>query len=109
MHVDASSHLVLPRSQRQANKNTTADGTMALQVRILVPGCQTVLGDAAADSELFMTDEVEEVLLSSVQGLATAKQLQREFDPDLRTRHFKEDEELRKRNAAAKAAGKHGK
>jgi len=89
--------------------NTQQPPTMphASQVRILVPGSHTVLGDAAADNELFLTDEVEEVLLSSVQGLAAAKQLQREFDSDLRTRHFKEDEELRQRNVAAKAAGKH--
>ena len=33
----------------------------AVQVRTLVPGAETVLGDAAADAELFVTDEYEEV------------------------------------------------
>lgn len=33
----------------------------AMQVRLLVPGAETVLGDAAADAELFVTDEYEEV------------------------------------------------
>ncbi len=33
----------------------------AVQVRLLVPGAETVLGDAAADAELFVTDEYDEV------------------------------------------------
>jgi hypothetical protein len=33
----------------------------AMQVRLLVPGAETVLGDAAADAELFVTDEYDEV------------------------------------------------
>lgn len=43
----------------------------AAQVRTLVPGAETVLGDAAADAELFVTDEYEEVghLLFTAQTL----------------------------------------
>lgn len=65
-----------------------------------------MLGDAGSEAELFVTDDFEDVLLSEVQGLVTASRLTREFDPDLRVRHFEEDEALRKRNAAAKAAGR---
>jgi hypothetical protein len=35
-----------------------------MQVRLLVPGAETVLGDAAADAELFVTDEYDEVRLT---------------------------------------------
>lgn len=70
-----------------------------------MPGAETVLGDAGADAELFVTDDFEDVLLSEVTGLVTAKRLIRDFDPDIRIRQFEDDEALRKRNAAAKAAG----
>jgi hypothetical protein len=32
-----------------------------MQVRLLVAGMNTVLGDAAADAELFVTEDFEEV------------------------------------------------
>jgi hypothetical protein len=41
---------------------------VSLQVRLLVPGAETVLGDAAADAELFVTDEYEEVSLFQTVG-----------------------------------------
>lgn len=72
---------------------------------MLIPGAETVLGDAGADAELFVTDDYEDILLSEVTGAATAKRLTREFDPDVRIKQFEDDEALRKRNAAAKAAG----
>ncbi|KAF8055388.1 MET1B [Scenedesmus sp. PABB004] len=82
------------------------DGDQMAQVRLLVPGADTVLGDAAAEAELFLTEGYEDVLLPEIAGLAAASRLEREFDPDARGRQFVEDEALRKRNAAAKAAGK---
>lgn len=39
----------------------------AVQVRLLVPGAETVLGDAAADAELFVTDDYE--MVSTAQRL----------------------------------------
>jgi hypothetical protein len=45
------------------------------------------------------------MLCDVAAGLGNVKQLHREFDPELRVRQFQEDEALRARNAAAKAAG----
>lgn len=95
----------LPATHSCSQCCSSTSPSPAVQVRILVHGQETVLGDAAADSELFVTDDYEDVGLAEVVGLAAAKRLVREFDPDLRGRQFKEDEALRKANAEAKAAG----
>lgn len=49
-----------------------------------------------------------QVDLSDVTGLANVKRLQRDADHESRLHHFKEDEALRKKNAAAVAAGEGG-
>lgn len=38
------------------------------QVRMLLPGCETVLGDAASDAELFVTDDYVTVPLAGLPG-----------------------------------------
>jgi hypothetical protein len=69
---------------------------LLLQVRELLRGCDTVLGDVASDGELFVTDDTSNWPLTEVAGLLTGPGLlQREWDRALRLDYFKEDEELR--------------
>ncbi|KAF6265105.1 hypothetical protein COO60DRAFT_1470199 [Scenedesmus sp. NREL 46B-D3] len=82
------------------------DGEALAQVRMLAAGRDTVLGDAAAEEQLFLTGDFEDIALADISGLGNVKQLRREFDPELRARQFQEDEALRARNAAAKAEGR---
>jgi len=80
-------------------------GSKMVQVRVLLRGADTVLGDVASDDELFVTESVEEVALSEVTGKSDAARLAREWRWEKRLDHFKEDEELRKRNIEARASG----
>lgn len=43
-------------------------GEKVAQVRLLLPGCETVLGDAAADAELFVTDDYTTLPLAGLPG-----------------------------------------
>ena len=79
-----------------------------VQVRELLHGAQTVLGDAAATTELFVTDTWLEFPLSQVQGVAAAAHLQQAWDVSLRLKQFQEDEKRREENAARQAAGRFG-
>lgn len=82
-----------------------ASGGKHVQVRVLVRGVDTVLGDAASDSELFLTTDVETFLLSSVLGKVNVQRMTRAWDSARRVDHFKEDAALRARNEEAARAG----
>jgi hypothetical protein len=57
-----------------------------LQVRELVRGSETVLGDAGADYELFVADAFEEYELVALTGACKAERLQRSWDQSLRVK-----------------------
>uniref|UniRef100_A0A383WCP9 Cytosine-specific methyltransferase n=1 Tax=Tetradesmus obliquus TaxID=3088 RepID=A0A383WCP9_TETOB len=82
------------------------DGEALAQVRMLAAGRDTVLGDAAAEEQLFLTADYEDIALADISGLGNVVALRREFDHELRVGQFKQDEALRARNAAAKAEGR---
>ena len=48
--------------------NSVILGSTPLQVRILLPGFETVLGDAASDAELFVTDDYVTLPLAGLPG-----------------------------------------
>ena len=75
-----------------------------VQVRVLKQGCDTVLGDAASDEELFLTMEVQSFELSQVKGKLDAKQRQRSWDLSKRMEYFAEDTALRQKNALVKTS-----
>ena len=83
-----------------------ASGGKHVQVRVLVRGIDTVLGDAASDSEVFLTTDVETFLLSSVVGKVNVQRMTRTWDSARRVDYFKEDAALRARNEEAARAGK---
>ncbi|GFH06105.1 cytosine-specific methyltransferase, partial [Haematococcus lacustris] len=74
-------------------------------VRLLLHGSQTVLGDVASDSELFVTEEVVVRPLAEVAGLCHAQLLQRPWVWSQRQQHFRDDEALRKANDERREAG----
>ena len=74
-------------------------------MRLLVTGQQTVLGDAAAAAELFVTEGHSTVELSAVSGVLDVTRLQRDIGHKQRLQHFGEDQERGARNAAAAAEG----
>ncbi|GFH21214.1 cytosine-specific methyltransferase, partial [Haematococcus lacustris] len=76
-----------------------------VQVRLLLHGSQTVLGDVASDSELFVTEEVVVRPLAEVAGLCHAQLLQRPWVWAQRQQHFRDDEALRKANDERREAG----
>jgi DNA (cytosine-5)-methyltransferase 1 len=82
-----------------------ASGGKHIQLRVLVRGVDTVLGDAASDSELFLTTEVETFLLSTVVGKVNVHRMARAWDSSRRVDYFKEDAALRARNEEAARAG----
>jgi hypothetical protein len=55
-----------------------------LQVRELVRGSETVLGDAGADWELFVCDAYSELELAEVAGVCNAQRLVRSWDQSQR-------------------------
>ena len=75
-----------------------------IQVRVLKQGCDTVLGDAASDEELFLTMDVESFELSQIKGKLDAKQRQRTWDLSKRMEYFAEDTALRQKNALVKTS-----
>ena len=77
-----------------------------IQLRVLKQGCDTVLGDAASDEELFLTTEVESFELSQIKGKLDAKRRQRSWDLSKRIDHFAEDSALRQKNALVKTSNK---
>ena len=81
-------------------------GEKWVQIRELVRGMDTVLGDAASTSELFLTSEFETLPVDSIQHCITAKQLKRPWDASQRIEFFKQDAELRARNECAIRDGK---
>lgn len=72
----------------------------------MLPGCDTVLGDAAAPAELFVTNDYHELPVGSLVGKVTAARLTREWDPEMRCKHFMDDEQLRTRNKQLEAEGR---
>ena len=77
-----------------------------IQLRVLKQGCDTVLGDAASDEELFLTTDVESFELSQIKGKLDAKQRQRSWDLAKRIDYFAEDSALRQKNALVKTTNK---
>lgn len=90
----------------QALWQESKSGNKKVQIRVLVRGVDTVLGDAASTSELFLTTEAESHSLSSVASSIVARQLKREWNAARRSEYFKEDSELRARNEDAAKEGK---
>ncbi|KAI8108585.1 hypothetical protein M9434_006610 [Picochlorum sp. BPE23] len=80
--------------------------TKMIQIRILKQGCDTVLGDAASEEELFLTQEVMSVELRQILGKVNAKRRDRVWDVVHRIKQFHEDTALRKRNEQVKHAKK---
>ena len=76
------------------------------QIRILVKGTETVLGDAASDNELFLTSRLVTLPLTSIIAPCIAKKLDRPWDQTKRAEHFAEDNLLRTANAEAAGEGK---
>lgn len=66
-----------------------------VQVRKMVTGGATVLGDAASRAELFLTTEVETFLVEEIVGKVKASRMQRAWDVTKRVAHFEEDVALR--------------
>lgn len=83
-----------------------ADGSKEVQVRLLARGEETVLGDAASDSEVFLTTALETHALGSVMGKAAVARLARTWDHRLRVEQFTQDQELRQRNEEAAKEGR---
>eukprot|EP00887_Chlorella_sp_A99_P005231 scaffold1.g5231.t1 len=81
-----------------------ADGSKEVQVRLLARGEETVLGDAASDSEVFLTTALETHALGSVMGKAAVARLARTWDHRLRVEQFTQDQELRQARAGARRA-----
>lgn len=82
-----------------------ATGVKQIQIRELVRGVDTVLGDAASDSELFLTTEAATFELTDVLGKINLRRLNRTWDAARRTEYFKEDAALRARNEEAARNG----
>jgi hypothetical protein len=80
-----------------------------VQVRLLLHGSDTLLGDAAAEAELFVTncyiDLPLQGLASSGVGASAVFRLQRQFSAGLRLQQQQQDEEMAAENAAARQAG----
>lgn len=66
-----------------------------LQVRQLLRGYETMLGDVASDAEVFVTEECWVRPASDIAGLASVIRQQRPWDWSMRVAHFKADEEMR--------------
>jgi DNA (cytosine-5)-methyltransferase 1 len=81
-------------------------GAKFVQVRVLVRGADTVLGDAASDSELFLTTRTATRPLAALVGAVNATRLDRAWLHAKRGDYFEADLRLRERNEAAAAAGK---
>lgn len=87
----------------------TSSGTKKMQIRQLIHGEKTVLGDAAGDYEFFLTTRIFTCnVASSVIGGINISQLDRKWDHRLRLQNFQEDCQLREENAriAVAAGGK---
>jgi hypothetical protein len=81
---------------------------MPSQVRLLLHGSDTLLGDAAAEAELFLTNcylEIPLQGLASGLGASSVFRLQRQFGAELRLQQQLEDEQLGAENAAARQEG----
>jgi hypothetical protein len=79
-----------------------------MQVRLLLHGSDTLLGVAAAEAELFVTNCFLELPLQGLaSGLSAASvfRLQRQFGAELRLQQQLEDEQLGAENAAAREEG----
>jgi DNA (cytosine-5)-methyltransferase 1 len=98
---DESAPLALVQAMWQ-----TADGCKEVQVRLLARGEETVLGDAASDSEVFLTTKLETRELSSVADKAAVRRLERVWDATKRQQQFAEDLALRQRNEEAAKEGR---
>jgi DNA (cytosine-5)-methyltransferase 1 len=78
-----------------SGKGGRREKTKKVQVRIMVTGGATVLGDAASQSELFLTTEVNTFLVNEIVGKVKASRLCREWDASKRGVQFEEDVALR--------------
>lgn len=80
-----------------------------VQIRVVVHGCDTVLGDAASDAELFVTPRFAVFPLADAAEKLDAQRRQRRWDPKdtaLHAAEALEDERLREGNNEKLAAGK---
>lgn len=72
-------------------------GEKNVQVRVMLHGSQTVLGDAADDSQLFATDDFDVCDASTIKGKVAAERQIRDWDVKRRVVHSQQDEERRAR------------
>ncbi|KAK9785341.1 hypothetical protein WJX73_005011, partial [Symbiochloris irregularis] len=93
-----------PLGLLQALRQTPSGAKEAL-VRVVVQGCETVLGDAAAEHELFVTADILCRPAHAIVGKWNAVHLQRPWQVSSRLSHFEDDQARGERNRAAKAAG----
>ncbi|MEW5318123.1 MAG: hypothetical protein WDW38_009370 [Sanguina aurantia] len=83
-----------------------AEGGKCVQVRLMLRGYETVLGDAGSDYELYLSEEFEERPMAEVAGVvAVCTRLQREGSHLTRRAEFAADEVVRKHNLEARANG----
>jgi len=87
-----------------------SDGDATVQVRAMLRSSETVLGDAGLNWELYMTEDLEEAPLSSINGKFGSHYRNRMWSLDtainVRRKHFQEDLDFRKRQEEAVEAGK---
>jgi len=81
-------------------------GKKMVQIRTLKQGVETVLGDAASEEELFLTQEVQTFETSLILGKVHAKRRERPWDVSQRIQSFNEDVSLRQRNSSVKSSQK---
>ncbi len=85
---------------------TEISGEKEVCLRVLKQGFETVLGDAASEEEMFLTNQTLSFDISDVIGKIHASHRKRQWDVSKRVSYFEEDVKMRERNALAKSTGK---
>lgn len=77
-----------------------------IQIRVLKQGYETVLGDAASEEELFLTQQARSFKICKVVGKVNANRQIRQWETSKRIEYFSKDVDLRERNARTKSTKK---
>ena len=94
---------------KAAKSKAAGSAVPCVQLRVVVHGCDTVLGDAASDAELFVTPRFAVFPLVDAAEKLDASRRQRRWDPKdtaLHAAEALEDEKLREGNNEKLAASK---
>ena len=94
---------------KAAKSKAAGSAVPCVQLRVVVHGCDTVLGDAASDAELFVTPRFAVFPLAEAAEKLDASRRQRRWDPKdtaLHAAEALEDEKLREGNNEKLAASK---